>query len=99
MPGNNSKFDSTNLGVFDRYFTTKVHVILIFKIFLIEIVGMIRFYYIFPHMRFGLESIVLTLFLLFADFMIIKGIYRTKGSDPGYMIPLPASKPNSNDDI
>ena len=99
MPGLNSNFNRTNLGLYDRYFMTKVHLFLIFKIFFIQIVGMTRFYYIFPHLRFGLESVALTVFWIFVDFMIITGVYKTKDSDPGYMIPLSDSKPNSNEDV
>ena len=93
MPGIGSNVDKTKLGEWGEMFASRIHLGIIFVILVIEIVGMIRFYYIFPQMCYGVESMGLTLFWVFADFMIVRGIYRTKDSDPGYLIPSPASKP------
>ena len=67
--------------------TTKIYIFIIIAIFIVEIWGMTRYYYIWPHLRFSIESLVLTAYYGFSTIMIIKGIYMAKDSDPGYLIP------------
>ena len=95
MPGHNSNYSNAKLDRCEKFLMTQAHLGYILLVFIIEVVSMTRFYYIFPHLRFGVESIGLTLFCIFIDVMIVKGIYKTKDSDPGYLIPPPVVKVTS----
>lgn len=88
MPGRNSNFDPKKLSFLNRLCTTKVHIGLVTMFLFVEIVGIIRFYFIFDHLRFTLESALITIFLIFIDVMVIKGLWATKDADPGYLVPM-----------
>ena len=87
MPGKNSKFDATREHPCVRFVTTRIHIIVLIAVAIVEVWGVTRFYLIYPQLRFSLECISLIMFLLFCDYMTFKGMYKTKNSDPGYLIP------------
>ena len=68
--------------------TTKIWVFVIVTVVVLEVWGMSRFYFIYPHLRYSLESFLIGTFLLFGDWMTFKGMFRTMSADPGYLIPL-----------
>ena len=87
MPGKNSNFEPNKLKPCYWLLSTNVYVFVICLIFLVEVLGMTRYYYIWPDLRYSTESLVFTAYYCFSTVMIIKGIYMSKDSDPGYLIP------------
>ena len=53
----------------------------------VELWGLYRVYYIWDDLCYSSESIFMTVFLTACDSMIFKGLFKTKKSDPGYLIP------------
>lgn len=87
MPGRNSLFDASKLTPQRRFLALNMYKFVIAGIAIASIWGWIRFYFIYPHLRFSLESLLLIVFFVFCDAMTISGILKTKDADPGYLIP------------
>ena len=87
MPGKNSKFDATRGNPCVRFVSTRIHIIVLIMVAFVEVWGVTRFYLVYPELRFSAQSISLIVFLLVCDIMTFKGMYKTKNSDPGYLIP------------
>ena len=87
MPGRNSNFNPADKDFLDRCFAQKVHYGVIFAVAAVETIGMTRFYYIMPELRYSLESFLLTAFFIIADVLVITAMLRSKNEDPGYLIP------------
>ena len=88
MPGKNSAHDSATMDNWRSYISWNiVWVIVIAQVTSCEIMGMTRFFYQFEHKRWIYESIAWTFIFIFFDIMVFTGLFATKNSDPGYIIP------------
>lgn len=72
---------------FVLWWAERTYKIVIFGVFLLQVWGITRFYLTVPHLGICTESVGFSVFFLFCDVMVFKGLYRTKDVDPGYMIP------------
>ena len=87
MPGKNSAFKPEKYGFFGRYILTNVPYAVMCAIIYIEVVGMGRIYFMVPEMTHTWENYILCTYWFVIDFVIFKGLNKTRNGDPGYMIP------------
>ena len=74
MPGHNSNFNPAIESLLDRICIQNVHIFIIIVVVMLETIGMTRFYYIMPDLRFTLECFLLSTFFIFADTLVISGM-------------------------
>ena len=87
MPGKNNNKDDSRYHWFIVYWAERTYKLVVFAVFILQIWGVTRFYLTIPHLGICPESVTFSVFFLFCDWMVFKGLYRTKDADPGYMIP------------
>ena len=87
MPGKNSKFNGKEKSLIDRLVFQNMHIFVGLVIFTVEVVGMTRCYYFFANRRHNLDCYLLTIFWVFCDIQIYKGLFKAAHSDPGYLLP------------
>ncbi len=87
MPGKNALFNLSQRPWHDRYLRSKVHVVTVLVVLSIEVAGIVRFYLIFEDLRYTVECLAISFFLLMTDIMCFSGMYMAKYADPGYLVP------------
>jgi len=87
MPGKNSAFHLVERPWYDDLVQSNMHVYTILMVLVVEIVGMTRFYFIYPELRYSAECYSLLVFLVIINFMCFSGMLKAKYEDPGYLIP------------
>ena len=91
MPGRNSLFMAKEQPWLDRYISQKVYIFVMGTVFAIEMVGMTRFYFIMPDLRFTFECFLLVIYFLVSDYFVFTGMLACRKADPGYLIPTGSS--------
>lgn len=87
MPGRNSNFNASKISLIDRIFCNGAYIWIGLIIFLVEVMGMYRYYFAWNDLAYSLECNILCLLWVIYDVHIFAGLYVTHHSDPGYIIP------------
>lgn len=87
MPGKNSLFHLVERPWYDDLVQANMHIYTIVMVHAVELVGMIRFYFIYPELRYSPECLTILVFVMFINFMCFSGMLKAKYDDPGYLIP------------
>ena len=67
MPGKNSKFDKSKVGILDRIFLVNAYLWIGLIILIVELIGMFRGYYVWNDRKHTMESYILTAFWIICD--------------------------------
>ena len=95
MPGRNSLFKAEDKSLYDRYLAQQVYIFVMGTVATVEIVGMARFFFLWPDLRFSLECFLYIAYFLISDYFVFTGMLACRRADPGYLIPTGESPPQS----
>ena len=85
MPGENSNFDASKFNPLSLLISRNHHRIVLAIIVTVQVWGYSRYYFPYVDLWLSYEVLFLSLYFLTTDVLIVKGMYMTKVSDPGYL--------------